>query len=177
MLLALDILRDRYGEIQVSLPTVSNVQEQVTHLCAGRNITINTGRDAFITAMNSTDAMMAASGTVTLQTALHSMPGVVCYATSPFSAFIGRRLVNMDNVVLPNALLGRPVYLFLFQEQATPQALAAAVQAVFDNPDSRSETTRNATALAGLLRGNGTSFDDMVAQAMAPWLSNQIKTA
>jgi lipid-A-disaccharide synthase len=102
------------------------------------------------------------------------MPGVVCYATSPFSAFIGRRLVNMDNVVLPNALLGRPVYPFLFQEQATPQALAAAVQAVFDNPDSRSETTRNATALTGLLRGNGTNFDAMVAQAMAPWLSNQI---
>ena len=177
MLLALDILRDRYGEIQVSLPTVSNVQEQVTHLCAGRNITINTGRDAFITAMNSTDAMMAASGTVTLQTALHAMPGVVCYATSPFSAFIGRRLVNMDNVVLPNALLGRPVYPFLFQEQATPQAMAAAVQAVFDNPDLRSEATRNAAALSGLLRGNGNSFDDMVAQAMAPWLSNQINTA
>jgi lipid-A-disaccharide synthase len=171
MLLALDILRDRAGEIQVSLPTVSNVQEQVANLCAGRNITISTGRDAFITAMDSADAMIAASGTVTLQTALHAMPGVVCYATSPLSAFIGRRLVNMDNVVLPNALLGRPIYPFLFQEQATPQTLAATVQAIFDDPKARSEATRNANELTGLLRGNGASFDDMVTQAMTPWLS------
>ena len=171
MLLALDILRDRGGEILVSLPTVSNVQEQVANLCAGRNITINTGRDAFITAMDSADAMIAASGTVTLQTALHAMPGVVCYATSPLSAFIGRRLVNMDNVVLPNALLGRPIYPFLFQEQATPQILAATVQAIFDDPKARSEATRNANELTGLLRGNGASFDHMVMQAMTPWLS------
>ncbi|MBT6416078.1 lipid-A-disaccharide synthase [Candidatus Puniceispirillum sp.] len=170
MLLALDILRDRNAEIQVSLPTVSNVKNQVEHLCAGRDITINTGRDAFIAAMTSADAMLAASGTVTLQTALHAMPGVVCYATSPLSAFIGRRLVKMDNVVLPNALLGRPIYPFLFQEQATPQALAAAVQTVFDDPEVRSDATRNAKALTSLLRGNGSSFDDMVAIAMAPWL-------
>ncbi|ADE38748.1 lipid-A-disaccharide synthase [Candidatus Puniceispirillum marinum] len=179
MLAALDILREQGVALDVTLPTVSNVQEQVEHICAGhgiaQDITINTGREAFLTAMNTADVMMAASGTVTLQTALHAVPGVVCYATSPLSAFIGRRLVNMDNVVLPNALLGRPVYPFLFQEQATPQALAVTVQTILADAQALSKATGNARALTDMLRGGGNSFDDMVAQAMTPWLETSPK--
>ena len=170
MLAALDILCDRGIEIQVTLPTVSHVQSQVEKISAGHDITIETGRDAFLATMASADVMMAASGTVTLQTALHALPGVVCYATSPLSAFIGRRLVNMDNVVLPNALLGRPIYPFLFQEQATPYALAASVQTIMDDPEARAKAAQNAITLTDMLRGGGTSFDDMVAQALTPWL-------
>ena len=170
MLAALDILRDRGVEMQVTMPTVSHVQSQVEKISDGHDITIETGRDAFLATMASADVMMAASGTVTLQTALHALPGVVCYATSPLSAFIGRRLVNMDNVVLPNALLGRPIYPFLFQEQATPHALATSVQAVMDDPEARAKALQNAKTLTDMLRGGGTSFDGMVAQALTPWL-------
>ena len=52
---------------------------------------------------------VAASGTVTLQTALAGVPGVACYRTSALSALIGRWLVQMDRVILPNALLQREV--------------------------------------------------------------------
>jgi lipid-A-disaccharide synthase len=68
---------------------------------------------------------------VTLQTALAGVPGVTCYRTSGLSAMIGRRLVRMDRVILPNALLRREVYPFLFQEEATPARLAAHVRAIF----------------------------------------------
>ncbi|MDB2390007.1 lipid-A-disaccharide synthase [Alphaproteobacteria bacterium] len=170
MLAALDILRDQGVDMRVTLPTLSHVQDQIEHICVGRDISINTGRSAFEAAMARADVMIAASGTVTLQTALHAVPGVVCYATSPLSAFIGRRLVNMDNVVLPNALLARPVYPFLFQEQASPKALADAVHTVLKDPEARSKARQNASALTDLLRGEGASFDDMVAEAMTPWL-------
>jgi lipid A disaccharide synthetase len=76
----------------------------------------------------------------------------------------------MDNVVLPNALLGRPIYPFLFQEQATPHALAASVQAVMDEPEARAKAEQNAITLTDMLRGGGASFEDMVAQALTPWL-------
>ena len=61
---------------------------------------------------------------MTLQTALYGVPGVACYIAPAVSAFIGRRLVNMDRVILPNALLDREVYPFLFQEAASPKAMA-----------------------------------------------------
>ena len=170
MLAALDILNEQGVVTQVSLPTVSNVRDQVEDICAGRDISIDTGRDAFLTAINTADVMMAASGTVTLQTALHAVPGVVCYATSPLSAFIGRRLVNMDNVVLPNALLAKTVYPFLFQEQATPQALATSVQTILADRNTRADALRAAGDLTDMLRGSGDSFDDMVAKAMKIWL-------
>ena len=73
-------------------------------------------------------AVLAASGTVTLQTALYGTPGVACYIASGLSAAVGRRLVKMDRVVLPNALLDREVYPFLFQERASAPALAGAMR-------------------------------------------------
>jgi hypothetical protein len=47
--------------------------------------------------------------------------GVTCYRTSAVSAgFIGRRLVDFDKVILPNAILRPAAYIrFIFRKQAT----------------------------------------------------------
>ena len=120
------------GGVAATLVTVPHLRDEVAAaLGADSGIEIVSGRDAFYQHLHQADAMMAASGTVTLQTALAGVPGVTCYRTSGLSAMIGRRLVRMDRVILPNALLRREVYPFLFQEEATPERLAAHVRAIF----------------------------------------------
>lgn len=140
-------------------------------------INVACGRGAFYQHLHQADAMMAASGTVTLQTALAGVPGVTCYRTSAMSAAIGRWLVRMDRVILPNALLGREVYPFLFQEEATPLALAKHIEAIFAidgekiSRDAKiNSALSNADELRALLRGDGSeNFGTRVARALAPY--------
>ena len=115
--------------------------------------------------------MLAASGTVTLQTALYGVPGVACYIAPAVSAFVGRRLVNMDRVILPNALLDREVYPFLFQNAASPKAMADAMIRVFEDGDAQQRAVAAAEELRALLRGERDSFSANVVAALAPWVT------
>ena len=121
-------------------------------------------------ALGSGHAVLAASGTVTLQTALYGAPGVACYIAPALSAAIGRRLVSMDRVILPNALLGREVYPFLFQERASAPALAGAIRQVLSDAEAGRRATTHAKDLRKLLRGGVGSFEAGVVKAMAEWL-------
>ena len=160
--------------VAATLVTVPHLRDEVAaSLGADSGIEVVSGRDAFYQHLHQADAMMAASGTVTLQTALAGVPGVTCYRTSGLSAMIGRRLVRMDRVILPNALLRREVYPFLFQEEATPAGLAAHVRAIFAADQVPGETgsgTARGTAdeLRALLRGGSDDFETLVANALAP---------
>jgi len=123
---------------------------------------------------------MAASGTVTLQTALAGVPGVACYRSSMLSALIGRWLVRMDRVILPNALLQREIYPFLFQHAATPAGLAMQIQRIFSGvSDQRTQLDFHKIALANsdelraLLRGGSNDFESLVAEALAPYFSQR----
>jgi len=159
------------GPLSVSLVTMPHLKDQVTAILgAASDIEIWLGADTLYAELNRADAVMAASGTVTLQTALAGLPGVACYRTSALSAFVGRRLVRMDRVILPNALLGRAVYPFLFQEAATPEALAeAAAQAL--NSD-RNMARQTGDELRTMLRGGATQFSDLVAHAVREWFGS-----
>ena len=118
------------------------------------------------------DAMMATSGTITLQTALHGVPGVTAYRSGHISAAIGRRLVNFDKVILPNAILDRQVYPFLFQQQLDADALAAAVQLCLDDETHAIKARQDAVDLRACLTGGLPAFDDMLCPALAPWLGD-----
>ena len=133
-------------------------------------------RSVLFDALARSRGVLAASGTVTLQTALYGVPGVACYITSGLSAAIGRRLVRMDRVILPNALLGRQVYPFLFQEAATPRELTRALLQVLDDGTADARAADDARALRALLRGDSDSFDANVAAAMAPWMDAARRT-
>ncbi len=174
----LPVMRDAYGLVQAS-GKVSAYLVTLPHLCAevevivgnNSNIKVVSGHEHFYRHLQKADAMMAASGTVTLQTALAGVPGVACYRTSALSALIGRRLVRMDRVILPNFLLDREVYPFLFQETATPAALAGHIKDILFNDGeikAQKNALRNASKLRSLLRGGSSDFETLVADALEP---------
>ena len=63
------------------------------------------------------DLAIACSGTVTLELVLFNIPTIAVYKTDWFSAFFGRLMVNFNNVILPNFLIGRKLVPLLFQEK------------------------------------------------------------
>ncbi|MCB1745323.1 MAG: hypothetical protein KDK91_33455, partial [Gammaproteobacteria bacterium] len=62
-------------------------------------------------------------------------PMVITYRTSALTWAIGRRMLHVEHVGLPNLLAGRRLVPELLQEQATADRLGAAVLGQLDAPD------------------------------------------
>lgn len=82
--------------------------------------------DALIAA----DVALVASGTATLEAALHKCPMVITYRLSRLTAALVGRKLRLPYVGLPNVLFGRFVVPELLQEAATPVNLAQALSNV-----------------------------------------------
>ncbi len=70
------------------------------------------------------DAVVTASGTATIQTALHGKPMVVVYRLAPLTYALARRFVRVTTYGMVNLVAGRTVVPELIQERFTPQAVA-----------------------------------------------------
>jgi lipid-A-disaccharide synthase len=73
------------------------------------------------------DVVITASGTATVQAALHERPMVIVYRVSPVTSFIGRMFVKLDTFGMVNLIAGERVVPELVQEQFTPEAVADEV--------------------------------------------------
>jgi lipid-A-disaccharide synthase len=103
------------------------------------------------------DVALVASGTATLQTLLHGVPMVVAYRLAPLTAFIARDLglVKVKHFSLPNLLAGEALVPELFQEAATPQALATALHATLTDHARRQHLQQRFQAMHEQLRQGG----------------------
>jgi lipid-A-disaccharide synthase len=73
----------------------------------------------------SADVALTASGTATVQTALHNTPMVVVYRLSPLTYKVGRRLVHVDTFGMVNLIAGERIVPELIQDAFTPEGVAA----------------------------------------------------
>jgi len=72
----------------------------------------------------SADVTLTASGTATVQAALHDSPMVIVYRVSPLTYTLGRWLLTVDTFGMPNLIAGRRIVPELIQHEFTPQAVA-----------------------------------------------------
>jgi lipid-A-disaccharide synthase len=70
------------------------------------------------------DVALTASGTATIQTALHDTPMVIVYRVSPLTYQLGRRLVRVDAIGMVNLIAGEKIVPELIQDAFTPEAVA-----------------------------------------------------
>ena len=89
-------------------------------------------------AMARADVALASTGTVTLECALHGLPTVTLYKTSWLTYEIGRRIITVNSLTMPNLLAGRMVFPEFIQQNATPENLARATAALLQNQAARS---------------------------------------
>jgi len=87
------------------------------------------------TAFRSARAALAKSGTVTLELALAGVPMVAAYRVGAVEAFILRRAIKVQSVILANLVLGKEVVPEFLQENCTAEALAKSLGEVLtDTP-------------------------------------------
>jgi len=80
--------------------------------------------------VHAADAVLVASGTATLETALLGRPMVIMYRVSPLTFAIARLLVRVEHIGMPNIILGQRVFPELMQGDVTGDKLAAAIEEV-----------------------------------------------
>ncbi|MGH9139786.1 MAG: lipid-A-disaccharide synthase [Vicinamibacterales bacterium] len=76
------------------------------------------------TVLASADIALTASGTATVQAALHDTPMVVVYRMAPLSYQLARRVVNLDTIGMVNLIAGEKIAPEFVQGAFTPQAVA-----------------------------------------------------
>jgi len=88
-------------------------------------------------AIAASDAVLVASGTATLETALLKRPMVVAYRLAPLTGWLLRemKLVKTQFFSHPNLLAGRSLVPEFFQEEVQPGVLGPALLEQLDRPD------------------------------------------
>ncbi len=93
------------------------------------------------------DAAIAVSGTATLELALWDVPAVLVYRTARLTAWLGRRLLNVNCIGLANIVLDdRRVMPELWQEEATPERMLAAALPLLEEGSAAARQQRQAFA-------------------------------
>ena len=78
-------------------------------------------------ALAASDVVVTASGTATVQTALHGTPMVIVYKLSPATYALARRFVRVGTYGMVNLVAGRTVVPELIQDRLTPEAVSREV--------------------------------------------------
>jgi lipid-A-disaccharide synthase len=128
-------------------------------------------RDRADDVIASADVAVTASGTATVQCALHERPMVVVYGLSALTYRLGRRFVNVDMYAMPNLVAGRRIVPELIQDEFTPEAVAAEVVSLLTDHRRRAQMTDALRAVKAQLGAAGASA--RAAEAVLEVASNR----
>ena len=92
--------------------------------------------------LGAADLALVASGTVTVQAAVHECPMVVVYRLAPLTYRLGKPFVRVNTYAMANLVAGQRVVPELIQEGFTPQAVAAEALDILTNA-SRAEKMKS----------------------------------
>ncbi|MGO4668938.1 lipid-A-disaccharide synthase [Bosea sp. 2RAB26] len=115
------------------------------------------GEDAKLAAFRTARAALAASGTVTLELALAQVPLVAAYRGAAWEAMLARRLIKLPTVILPNLVAGTRIVPEFIQDEASPEALSAAVLAVLSDGPAREAQLAGFADVERIMKSAGAS--------------------
>ena len=120
--------------------------------------------------LSACDVAVVASGTATVQAALHDTPMVIVYRVSPLTYAIGRRLVGVSTFGMVNLVAGKPIVTELIQGGLTSASLAGETVALLTSPEKVEKMRRDLIDVKAKLGGIGASTraaDAVLATARA----------
>jgi lipid-A-disaccharide synthase len=105
----------------------------------------------------SAHAVITASGTATVQAAIHECPMVIVYRVAPLSWAIGRRFVHVDTFGMVNLVAGSRVAVELIQDGFTADAVATETVRLLTDNAARMRMMASLRDVKARLGGHGAS--------------------
>jgi lipid-A-disaccharide synthase len=158
MLDAVKILAERQADFQFVLPQADSISDEVLqeHL-QGFPIPIKLIKQQPYDVIQCCDAVMTTSGTASLEIALLQVPMVIAYRLSPLSYWLGKQLVKIPFIGLPNIIAGKSIAKELIQDALTAQNLADELERLLCDADYRHRALLELQRVKGLLGEGGGS--------------------
>jgi lipid-A-disaccharide synthase len=108
--------------------------------------------------LNACDAVITASGTATVQAALHGKPMVVLYKLSPMTYGLGRAMALVDTYAMVNLIAGERIVVELIQDECTAPAVADEAIRLLSDAEYRDRMTARIAEVRTRLGGPGASL-------------------
>ena len=133
------LLAARQPGLRVILPTLPHLRARLVAQTADWPVPVVVVTEAAVRAdaMAAADVALAASGTVTLELARARVPTVVAYRVAPLTAWLLRRVIQVDYVSIVNLIADRAVIPEFLQDAMRPADMATALRALLSDPAAR----------------------------------------
>ncbi len=134
MLAAAHELQTKFPGIHFLLPQADSIPDTLLaeHLRSTR-LMITTIKHKPYDVIQCCDAIMTTSGTASLEIALLGVPMVIAYKLAPLTYWLGRVLVKIPYIGLPNIILGKLAVKELIQHEASAENLVAEISKILTN--------------------------------------------
>ena len=109
------------------------------------------------TVLASCDVALTASGTATVQAALHDTPMVIVYRVSPWTYRLGRHLLNVSTFGMVNLIAGSKIVPELIQDAFTAEAVAAEAVSMLTDAARAAHIREGLRDVCDRLGGGGAS--------------------
>ncbi len=136
LLTAAEYLQQKNPKLQFLLPVANTLKlESIKTLLSHRAANIQLITEDRYDAMSICDAVVAASGTVTLELALLGIPMVVVYKANAISFAIAKRVVKIPHISLCNIVAGEKIVEELIQADASPERICFELTRLIEEID------------------------------------------
>jgi lipid-A-disaccharide synthase len=137
---AVALLRHSFPKLRVVIPTLAGMAPALRERVGGWPVPtlVLEERAERFDAYAASRVAIAASGTVSLEVALASLPFVTIYRTSPLTAWLARRLISVPHVNLVNLILDRAAVPELLQKDCRADRIAEVAGSLIASAQLRS---------------------------------------
>lgn len=138
MLRAAELIAQALPETQFILPQADSISDELlqSYLHASP-LNIRVVKNQPYDVIQCCAAVMASSGTATLEVALLTVPMVIAYKLTPLTYLLGRWLVKTPFIGLPNIVAGKGIVKELIQHDASGEKLAAEILKILNDAGYR----------------------------------------
>lgn len=158
MLRAAEILRGVWPDLRCVLPVASTVSSgRIEDLVREEGGEVFLWREDMHHVLPGCDVALVASGTATLEAAVHMVPMVIVYRVSPLSYRIGKAVIRVPFIGLVNLVAGREVVPELIQGDVSPARLALEAARLLTAGPRREKVIRELRRVKELLGPGGAS--------------------
>ena len=138
MIDAAEKIHQRHFDVSIALPLAPGLDmETLKPILRRTKMPIKIVEGDFYDFTKSCDAVVAASGTVTLEVALLGVPHFIVYRVAPTTYRILKRLVKIPYVGLCNIISGEPLIQEILQDDVTVERLDQEISNLIIRPDSK----------------------------------------
>lgn len=146
-------LRADFPNLQCLLPRASTISEKrIASALENHPVEIKVIPGDIYRVLSACDIAFVASGTATLETAIMKVPMVILYRISPLSYRIGRMVIRVPAIGLPNLVAQKKIVPELIQNEVTTKRLVREALSLLGNDKRRNHMVKE---LAGVRKKLG----------------------